>query len=113
MSTVVIPLTPDADQNFSCVLPIDSKNLTLFFRLRYNTIAEYWVATIIDSAGVTIIDSMPLLNTNYPGADLLRQHKHLKIGSAYIIKTGTISDDSPLEENLGTDFVLIWSDSDG
>ena len=113
MSTVVIPLASDADQNFSCVIPVDSKNLTLFFRLRYNTIAGYWTATIIDSAGVTIIDSMPLLNTNYPGADLLRQHKHLKIGSAYIIKTGTISDDSPLEENLGTDFVLIWSDSDG
>ena len=113
MSTVVIPLTPDADQNFSCVLPIDSKNLTLFFRLRYNTIAEYWVATIIDSAGVTIIDSMPLLNTAYPGADLLRQHKHLKIGSAYIIKTGTVSEDSPGEETLGTEFILVYSDTAG
>jgi hypothetical protein len=113
MAARVIPLTSDPDQNFSCSLPIDSQNITLYFRLRYNTIAGYWVATIVNSQGVMLIDSMPLFNGQYPSADLLRQHKYLKIGSAYIIKTGQSSDDSPTEYNLGREFVLIWGDTSG
>jgi hypothetical protein len=112
MADKIIPLTIDPDQFFTCTVPVDSKNISLFFRFRYNTVAEYWVATIADSTGVILIDSMPILESNYPAANLLEQYKHLGIGSAYVVKKGKVNTDRPDDTNLGSDFVLVWSDTD-
>lgn len=111
MAKKIIPLTTDPDQNFTCTLPIDANNISLFFRLRYNTIAGYWVVTIASSQGIVLMDSMPLFNGTYPSANLLKQHSYLNIGSAYIVKTGKLDADSPSDSTLGAQFVLVWSDT--
>lgn len=112
MSYVVIPLTPDPDQQFNCTIPIDGKNVTLSLRLRYNTAANYWVMTIADPrTGVVILDSIPILTGKYPAADILGQYKYLGLGSACVIKAGDSSVDYPDSTNLGTDFLLVWGDT--
>jgi hypothetical protein len=114
MSQQVIPLTPNPNQTFTVTLNIDSSNITLTMILRYNVIAEYWVLTIINSATQAIIlDSIPFVTGDYPAANILGQYTYLQIGSAYVVNT----DNSPLDypddstNSLGTDFVLIWSDT--
>lgn len=113
MATKIIPLTSDPDQFFTCNLPIDNKNITLSFRLRYNSVAEYWVITIADVYGSPVLDSLPLLDGVYPSANLLGQYKHLNIGSAYIAKNGKVDGDRPNDTNLGNEFLLVWSDTNG
>lgn len=107
----IIPLTPEPDQYFNCNIPVDGKNINLFFRIRYNTVAQYWTITISNSAGTILIDSLPLLYSEYPAANLLGQYAHLGIGSAYIIKNGKVNSDRPDDANLGTDFLLLWGDT--
>ena len=60
---------------------------------------------------ILLIDSLPLITGSYPAADLFAQYKYLGLGSAVIIKTGSLLMDYPNNTNLGTDFVLAWGDS--
>ncbi len=104
----IIPLTTDPNQTFSSTIPIDNKKITLYFFLRYNTEAKYWIMDVSDSKRNKILDSMPLIC----GGNLLEQYSYLNIGSAYIVKVDkTLLSDRPDEYNLGTDFVLVWSDT--
>lgn len=112
MADKIIPLTADPDQFFTCSLPVDGKNITLSFRLRYNTVAGYWVITIAGINGNPIIDSIPLLDGVYPSANLLGQYTYLGIGSAYIVKNGKVEGDRPDDTNLGSLYLLVWSDTD-
>ena len=112
MSYYVIPLTSDPDQKFDCTIPVDGKNISLSLRVRFNTAGNFWVLTIADPrTKVIILDSIPLLTGRYPAADILGQYKHLKLGSACIIKAGESSLDYPDSTNLGADFVLVWGDT--
>lgn len=108
MSYYEIPLSNDPDQNFQCTIPVDYKNLTLYFRIRYNTEAEYWVMSLYDSNGNILIDTIPLLQGN-----VLSQYKYLGIGSAYIVNASNVPTDRPDDTNLGTEFKLIWGDTVG
>ena len=41
--------------------------------------------------------------------NILHQHEYLGIGKAYIVPTkDPLEYDHPTDENLGTDFVLVW-----
>lgn len=112
MSYNIVPLTTDPNQNFTCTVPVDAKNLTLKFVLRYNTEADYWLMSVSDAqTSQTYIDSLPLITGNYPAADLLEQYAYLGIGSATVVKIGSISGDIPDDTVLGTDFVLVWGDT--
>jgi hypothetical protein len=105
----IIPLTSDPDQTFISTISVDDKNLTLMFRLRYNTIASYWFLAIADSKGNVLIDSLPL----FTGQNLLQQYRYLNIGSAYLVQNGKTYTENPSENNLGSDFVLLWGDTNG
>lgn len=108
----IVPLTNDPDQTFLITLPVNGANLDLFFRVRYNTEANYWCLSVIDvSTKTMLIDSLPLVTGEYPAANLLGQYEYLGIGQAYIVKNGTPSTQNPDNTNLGTDFVLVWGDS--
>ncbi|HBC94305.1 MAG TPA: hypothetical protein DCZ10_15760 [Pelotomaculum sp.] len=107
MSYYTIPLTSDPSQNFTCTIPVDGRNITLRFRINYNDIAGYWWMSITDSSGALLIDSLPLLT----GQNILGQYQYLGIGSAYLYNNGS-SEDNPDNTNLGTDFLLIWGDSE-
>ena len=72
MAYKTIPLTNDPNQIFSVRLPVDDRNITLILRLRYNTIAGYWVLGISDENDEPLIAGLPLLANLYPTANLLR-----------------------------------------
>lgn len=108
MSYMQIPLTNDPDQNFTCTIPVDGKNLKLKLRVCFNTAMNYWIMSITNSTtNALILDAIPLLT----GVDLLGQYKYLGLGSSAIINKGNSTLDSPNSKTLGTDFVLIWGDS--
>ncbi len=112
MSYTKIPLTTDPNQNFTTTIPINNKNITLTLDIRYNGIGGYWFMSVTDKkTGNVLIDSLPLLTGEYPSGDILHQYQYLGIGSATVVKTGNLSDDSPDSTNLGTNFVLLWGDT--
>jgi hypothetical protein len=111
ISTQIIPLTPDPYQKMQTVVNIDNQNLTLNVTLNYNEIAGYWVLGIADSAGNVLLSSIPVVTGKVPSGNLLEQYSYLNIGSWIVVKTSSISMDYPDDKNLGTDFVLIVSDT--
>lgn len=113
MSDQIIPLDASANQSFQVTLNVDGKLITLALVLRYNSMAGYWVMTINDTLGNLILDSIPFVTGVWPAANLLKQYQYLGIGSAYIIgASGVIPGmDYPDDTDLGTDFLLLWSDS--
>lgn len=112
MANQIIPLTTDANQTFQTTVAVGSKNIALSLAIHYNEMAGYWVMSIADPATNTILlDSIPLITGGYPAANVLGQYSYLGIGSAYVIKTSAVSLDYPDSTDLGTDFVLVWSDT--
>lgn len=106
-----IPLTTDPNQTFSVVVPINSVNKPLILNIKYNGIAGYWLMSITDKiSGNLLIDSLPLITGIYPSGDLLGQYGYLELGSWFIIKKGTVTNDYPDNTDLGSDFLLIAGD---
>jgi len=110
MAYVTIPLTTEPDQSFICTVPVDGKNISLLFRLRYNTQGGYWWLGLSDpNTAEQYLDSLPLLPAMYPAANLLPAY--MELGSAYVVPTGTNITGSPDDTNLGADYVLVWGDT--
>ena len=113
MATRKIPLTADPNQTFAITLPVDGKNIDLIFELHYNTEALYWAMDIYDAERNPLLAAIPMLPGVYPSADILGQYRYLGIGSAYIMPSGKTVTGRPNDENLGSEFYLIWSDTNG
>lgn len=111
MAYSIIPLTTDPSQSFQCTIPIDGKNITLTFLIRYNDIAKYWTMGISDASGNLLIDSLPLVTGEYPAANILAQYAYLGIGSAVVLNIGNLPADRPDDTNLGADYYLVWGDT--
>ncbi|SFU71230.1 phage baseplate plug family protein [Alicyclobacillus macrosporangiidus] len=111
MASVVIPLTPGTNQSLSCTLPVDSRNITLMFQFTYNSIGGYWFMTVKDKTGTVLLDGVPLVTGQYPAANLLRQYQYLGIGSAYVVPASSALTGDPDFNSLGSDYVLVWSDT--
>jgi hypothetical protein len=109
----IIPTSPEPNQVFRCVIPVDGRSLALMFSLKFNTEARYWVMSLTgDVTGEMLIDSIPLIAGRYPSANILGQYAFLGIGSAVIVKTNPDNPAfTPDETNLGTEFQLVWSDT--
>lgn len=107
----IIPLKPDPNQVFRCQIPIDGGNRVLQFSLRYNQMAKYWTMGITDENGTLLVDSLPVITGEYPAANLLEQYQHLHIGSAVIVPVGHPKTAEPDDENLGSEFILVWGDT--
>jgi len=107
-----IPLTSAPNQKFSVTLQIGEENRELNFNLRWNYIGGYWVMRITDPAtNEIIIDSVPLVagSVNTEQLNILSKYAYLGIGKAYLVPVkDPIEYDHPNDENLGTDFVLVW-----
>lgn len=110
MACKIIPLTSDPNQSLTITLPIGEENITLDLVVRFNTVANYWVMTVKDNDGITLIDSLPILPGEYPAADILGQYQYLGIGSAFIVNASNTDLDIPNDISLGVDHFLIWGD---
>lgn len=105
-----IPIDNSPNQVFNCNLLVDGLNLRLRFLIRYNEVAEYWNMTLRNPVtGVDYITSTPLVSSYI---NLLEQYSYLKIGSAYLLKTGNVLNDYPNDVQLGNVFRLVWSDTE-
>jgi hypothetical protein len=112
MSYKILPLTPNANQSFTCTLPIDSKNISLAFTFTYNEFGGYWFMSVMDAKTKTmLLDAVPLVTGEFPAADILGQYEYLNIGSAAIVPTSSLMTDIPDFNNLGTEYVLLWGDT--
>jgi len=108
----IIPLTTDPNRTFQCTVTIDSTKTTFLLTTRYNRVAGYWVLTIASaSTGDIILDSIPLITGLSPAANILGQYAYLGIGSWYMVNANSSTLDWPDDTDLGTDFVLIVSDT--
>lgn len=107
----VIPLTSDPNQSLKVTLNIDDGLVSLGLFFRYNEIANYWTMAVSDSAGNLLVDSIPILCSDFPAANLLEQFAYLEIGSVYVINVSGTSASSPQSKDLGTDFPLVWGDT--
>ena len=114
MSDQIVPLDTAPNQTMRVILQVDSTQLTLNYFLYYNEMAECWVVDIYDINGNLVLASTPLLTGIYPAANLLCQQGYMAIGSAYILNMNNepIRDqDMPDNTNLGSGFLLLWSDT--
>ena len=113
MAARQIPLTADPNQVFAVSLPVNGKNLDLILELHFNTQAGYWTMDIFDQSHTPLLAAIPVLTGIAPAADLLGQYHHLGIGSAVIVPSGHTTSGQPNDQNLGTEFFLLWGDNDG
>jgi hypothetical protein len=111
MADQIIPLDTSPNQKFAATLNVDGKPLTLQFSVYYNEMGGYWLMDVADASGKPLLASCPLVTGSWPAANLLQQFAYLKIGSAFIINVSGVAMDYPDKTNLGTDFVLLWSDT--
>lgn len=107
-----IPADSSPNQSFETTLNIDGGNLKVLLTFRYNEMAGYWMMGVANAeTGVYYVDSVPLITGLYPAANVLDQYRYLNIGSAYVIPVGSPDIDYPDDTKLGTQFLLIWSDT--
>ncbi len=111
MAQQIIPLSNSPNQTFQITVSVDGQNLVLNLRIIYNESAGYWVLSVADVDNALILDSIPLVCGDWPAANILGQFGYLRIGSAYIIDASNIIQDVPSNVDLGSDFVLLWSDT--
>lgn len=110
MPETILPIVPGMNQSFTCTLPVDDRNITLDFSITFNTPGQYWFMSIKDhETGDLLVDALPLLQADYPAANLLRQYSYLGIGSATIVSVSGKKE--PTFESLGNDHLVIWSDN--
>jgi hypothetical protein len=108
----IIPVDNSPNQNFQCSLSVDGSNIDLEFDFSFSEIASYWLMRITDPATkIILIDSVPLVCGQGKALNILSQYEHFGIGSAYLINMG-VATDYPDSTNLGTDFILVWEDTD-
>ncbi len=113
LASVIVPISSGTNQTVTCTLPVDSGNVTLTFNLTWNSIGGYWFMSITGANNNLLLDAVPVITGAYPAANLLRQYQYLGIGSAYVVPTANTGlPDNPSFSDLGTDFVLVWSDTD-
>ena len=107
----VIPISTSANQTFNIQVNVDAKVLTLQLAITFSEMAQYWLIAISDASGNLLLSSIPLLTGDCQAANILAQYAYLAIGSAYIINAGQAAIDYPDAVSLGTQFVLVWSDT--
>lgn len=108
----IVPLSNAPNQTMTVAVSINGVSLVLTLVIRYNEIVGYWIMDIADSDSNILLSDIPLLTGVWPSANVLAQYQYMNIGSAYVLKnTNDLSRDYPNSLDLGTDFLLLWSDN--
>lgn len=111
MSAQIIPLDTSPNQTFQVSLNVDGNVLNLTLEISFNSMAGWWVMSILDSFGNVMLDSIDMITGAWPAANLLQQYGYMKIGSAFIINVAQDPGDYPNATNLGSSYVLLWDDT--
>ena len=108
-----IPLTNSPNQTFTCIVPVNDKNVNLRFRLWYNYTAKYWLFSLDDvKTEKEIITNLPLLVSAGKFSNILAQLDYLKIDVMIVVPLAPDLLEYPSDENLGSYYALVWGDND-
>jgi len=113
LPSVVVPIASGTNQTVTCTLPVNGGNVTLTFSFMWNDVGGYWFMSITDNNGNLLLDAIPVITGQYPAADILRQYQYLNIGSAYLVPASAGLPDNPSFDDLGSDYLLVWTDNGG
>lgn len=91
MNITEIPLTPN-NQTFAITLAGTAYQMRVIWR------DTSWSLDLMDSAGVALINGIPLIT----GADLLAQYAHLQLGFSLAVLCDVAGQDNPTNTDLGT-----------
>jgi hypothetical protein len=111
MSAQIVYISSLPNQDVTVQLDVDDAALTLGLALYWDYMCGYWLMDVYDAAGAQLLSGVPMITGSYPAANILGQYAYLKIGSAYVLNQSNGSTDYPTSTNLGTTFVLLWSDT--
>lgn len=105
----IIPINATPNSRFASKIYVDGQNMLLNFELRYNELAGYWTLNISNDKKEPLVYNLPLV----PAQNLLEQYEHLQIGRAYLVPAQTATEEWPSRYTLGTEWYLVWGDTDG
>ena len=109
-----IPISSLPNQTFSCVIPVNGDNINIRFFLWYNSIAEYWsMSARKANEDVDLFTNIPLVSSEYGFWNNLVQLNYMGIGNMYVTLARYDQKSMPDDTNLGTSYILLWSDNDG
>jgi hypothetical protein len=107
-----LPITNTPNQRLVFNVPVNGENRQFELILSYNTIAEYWTIDIKDFVSKDLyISGLPLLCSFGRMANILAPYACLGIGSLYVAPINFTPESRPTENNLGSDYVLLWGDN--
>jgi hypothetical protein len=86
-----IPLDNSPNQVWRATVLVNNKPVTIIVTLRYNEIAQYWVATIRDGKNNLLLDSLPFVTGDGISQNLLSQFAYLGIGSATVFNASQLA----------------------
>ena len=110
MAWQMIPTDSSPNCRKNALLTIAGERKMLAFFFRFNPIGEYWTMDVSRAeTGETLLTGVPLVCGEGAACDVLRQHAYLALGRAAVVPAGGGAENGrPLENELGTDYVLCW-----
>lgn len=107
-----VPLTNSPDQSFETTLNINGQNKNLGLRIRYNVIEKYWWLSVSDAETNELkIDNIVLYCGHLKSNDLLKPYAYLGLGSLFLMPKTDYNPVYPKEDNLKSEYLLIWGDT--
>lgn len=107
-----IPVNSKPNQTFDCIVPVDGKNRKYRYFFYYNTVGKYWQMNVTDTeSGEELLVGYPLFSMKYPYDNLISQYAYKGMGSCYLFNVTGVPYTRPTLEDLGTNFLLCWSDT--
>lgn len=108
-----IPLNTAPNQTFTCVIPVNGKNIRFTFFLSYNPIAKYWQLTLSKTlTNEVIVANLPILSSTFRFYDIFAQLGYKNVGKCMIYNKDGELRSMPDDTNLGTAYEMLWGDND-
>lgn len=109
----LIPLNSAPNQTFTCIIPVNGENIRFTFFLSYNSVAKYWQLTLTKTLTQEVMVScLPILSSSFDFRDIFNQLGYKNIGKCMIFNKNNDFESMPNDENLGTDYLMLWEDND-
>jgi hypothetical protein len=111
MPAQIVPLGVSPNSTLRVALSINGGTLSLNLSLSFNEVAQQWIMAIADSLNNPIVSTVPLLPGYYPAGNILAPYEALQIGEAFMINQDGGLTQAPNSSNLGTSWLLLWTDN--
>lgn len=108
-----IPLNNSPNQKFNTTVYVNGENIDLEIELNYNSVAGYWCMTVTKVVtGEILFTQLPLLFSYDDYANIATQMQYKLFGSVYCVAIQPTKASRPYDNDLGSNYILVWSDND-